>query len=453
MGLQIIILAAGKGKRMHSDLPKVLHKVAGKPMLAHVIECAHNLSSERVNVVIGHGGEQVQAAISDKSIHWCNQGEQLGTGHAVQQALPGLPEDDNVLVIYGDVPLLTSTTLQSLVEKLAQKDFVILSAEVTDPTGYGRVVRDSDNYVQRIVEQKDADERTLAINEINTGILATKIKLLKGWLSQINDDNAQQEYYLTDCIELAVQNKCSVEAMICNDVSEILGINNKSQLANIERIYQRRQAVKLMENGVTLMDPNRIDVRGDLTIGNNVEIDVNSIFEGTNDIGDNVKIGANTVLINSTIKSGTCIHPNCHIENATVGSNCVLGPFARIRPETVLAEDVKVGNFVEVKESNIKTGSKINHLSYIGDSDLGQDVNIGAGTITCNYDGANKHRTIIGDNVFVGSDTQFVAPVTIGDGATIGAGSTITKDTPENKLTLSRSKQVSIDNWQRPSKK
>lgn len=453
MGLHIIILAAGQGKRMHSNLPKVLHKVAGKPMLAHVINCAQKLSPERVHVVIGHGGEQVQAAISDKSIHWCTQSIQLGTGHAVQQALPGLPDDNNVVVLYGDVPLLTSSTLQSLVEKLAKNDLVILSAEVTDPTGYGRIVRDPDNYVHRIVEQKDADERELAINEINTGILATKIKLLKEWLSQINNDNAQQEFYLTDCIELAVQNKCSVEAMICNDASEILGINNKSQLANIERTYQRQQAEKLMADGVTLMDPNRIDVRGDLTIGNNVEIDVNSIFEGTNEIGDNVKIGANTVLINSTIKAGTCIHPNCHIENASVGHNCVLGPFARIRPETVLSENVKVGNFVEVKKSNIREGSKVNHLSYIGDSDLGQNVNIGAGTITCNYDGANKHRTIIGDNVFVGSDTQFVAPVTIGDGATIGAGSTITKDTPEQKLTLSRSKQVSIDNWQRPSKK
>ena len=453
MGLHIIILAAGQGKRMHSDLPKVLHEVAGKPMLEHVINCAQNLSPQSIHVVIGHGSEQVQAAIPDDSIHWCIQREQLGTGHAVQQALPDLQEEHYVLVLYGDVPLLTSSTLQHLVEKLTQKDLVLLSAIVMNPDGYGRIVRDANNNVQRIVEQKDADERTLAISEINTGILATRITLLKDWLSQINNDNAQQEYYLTDCIELAVQNKCNVEVIISNDANEILGINNKAQLAQIERIFQRRQAEKLMENGVTVIDPNRIDVRGELTVGNNVEIDVNSIFEGNNTIGDDVKIGANTVLINSTINTGTRIHPNCHIENAEVGRNCVIGPFARIRPETELSENVKVGNFVEIKKSNINKGSKINHLSYIGDSDLGQNVNIGAGTITCNYDGANKHRTIIGDNVFVGSDTQFVAPVTIGDGATIGAGSTITKDTPEQKLTLSRSKQISIDNWQRPSKK
>ena len=453
MGLHIIILAAGQGKRMHSDLPKVLHEVAGKPMLEHVINCAKKLSPQGIHVVIGHGSEQVQAAISDDSIHWRIQSEQLGTGHAVQQALPDLQEKHNVMVLYGDVPLITSTTLQCLVEKLTQNDLVLLSALVKDPGGYGRIVRDVNNNVQRIVEQKDADERTLTINEINTGILTTRVKLLKDWLSKINNDNAQQEYYLTDCIELAVQNKCNVDVIISNEANETLGINNKVQLAQIERIFQRRQAEKLMDSGVTVIDPNRIDVRGELAVGKNVAIDVNSIFEGNNMIGDDVKIGANTVLINSTINSGTRIHPNCHIENANIGRNCELGPFARIRPETELSENVKVGNFVEIKKSNINKSSKINHLSYIGDSDLGKNVNIGAGTITCNYDGANKHRTIIGDNVFVGSDTQFVAPVTIGDGATIGAGSTITKDTPERKLTLSRSKQISIDNWQRPSKK
>ena len=453
MGLHIIILAAGQGKRMHSELPKVLHHVAGKPMLAHVIECAKSLSPQNIHVVIGHGSQQVKMAIADDSIHWCVQSEQLGTGHAVQQAVPELQDDHNVLVLYGDVPLLIPETLRQLLEKLSKYDLVLLSASLLDPTGYGRIVRDSENKVQRIVEQKDADSRTISICEINTGILATKTKLLKNWLSNIDNKNVQKEFYLTDCIELAVKNQCNVEAVVCDNNNEILGINNKSQLAHAERIYQRRIAEKLMLAGTTLMDPNRLDVRGELVTGKNVEIDVNSVFVGTNTLNDNVKIGANTIIINSSIQSGTCIHPNCHIENAVIGNDCDIGPFARIRPDAVLSKNVKVGNFVEIKKSNINDGSKVNHLSYIGDSDLGKNVNIGAGTISCNYDGANKHRTIIGDNVFVGSDTQFVAPVTIGDGSTIGAGSTITKDTPKEKLTISRSKQVTIDNWQRPNKK
>ncbi len=452
MGLHIVILAAGQGKRMHSDLPKVMHKVAGKPMLAHVIKCAQSLSPEAIHVVIGHGADRVKAVIDDDSINWCLQSEQLGTGHAVQQVLPNLDDDQNVLILYGDVPLLASVTLQPLIEQLIQHQLVILSAKLNDPTGYGRIVRDAQHKVQCIVEQKDADSKTLAINEINTGILATRSNLLKEWLAQINNDNAQQEYYLTDCIGLAVKDQCKVEAIVCDNSNEVLGINNKSQLAEVERIYQRRIAEQLMNNGATLMDPNRIDVRGELQIGKDIEIDVNTVFVGNNHLGDGVKVGANAVIINTIIEAGTCIHANCHIENALIGRNCELGPFARIRPDTKLGENVKAGNFVEIKNSNIKTGSKINHLSYIGDSDLGTDVNIGAGTITCNYDGANKHRTIIGDNVFVGSDTQFVAPVTIGDGATIGAGSTITKDSPKEKLTLARSKQVTVENWQRPKK-
>ncbi len=452
MGLHIVILAAGKGKRMHSDLPKVMHKVAGKPMLAHVIKCAQSLYPEAIHVVIGHGSDRVKAVIDDDSIIWCLQSEQLGTGHAVQQVLPHLDDDQNVLILYGDVPLLAPITLQLLIEQLTQHQLVILSAKLNDPTGYGRIVRDAQNKVQCIVEQKDADSKTLAINEINTGILATRSKLLKEWLAQIKNDNAQQEYYLTDCIGLAVKDQCKVEAIVCDNSNEVLGINNKSQLAEVERIYQRRVAEQLMNNGATLMDPNRIDVRGELQIGKDIEIDVNTVFVGNNHLGDGVKVGANTVIINTIIEAGTCIHANCHIENALIGRNCELGPFARIRPDTKLGENVKAGNFVEIKNSNIKTGSKINHLSYIGDSDLGTDVNIGAGTITCNYDGANKHRTIIGDNVFVGSDTQFVAPVTIGNGATIGAGSTITKDSPKEKLTLARSKQVTVENWQRPKK-
>ena len=452
MGLDIIILAAGQGKRMHSDLPKVMHKIAGKPMLAHVIERAKSLSPQTINVVIGHGADQVKANINEGPVNWCLQDEQLGTGHAVQQACLDLKDDQNVLVLYGDVPLLTSATLQKLVDKLTQCDLALLSTKAIDPTGYGRIVRDAQNKVQRIVEQKDADSSTLNINEINTGTLAARTNLLKQWLAQTNSDNIQQEYYLTDCVELAVNAQHRVEAIVCDNPSEVLGVNNKVQLAEVERIYQRHTAEQLMENGATLMDPNRIDIRGDLHIGKNIEIDVNTVFVGTSHLGDEVKIGANTVIINSSIEAGTCIRANCYIEDAIVGRNCELGPFARIRPQTKLDENVKVGNFVEIKKSNIKSGSKINHLSYIGDAILGKDVNIGAGTITCNYDGANKHSTIIGDNVFVGSDTQFIAPITIGSGATIGAGSTITKDTPKEKLTLARSKQVTIENWQRPKK-
>ena len=473
MGLEIIILAAGKGTRMHSELPKVLHKVAGRALLSHVIGTAKQLSPDAIHVVIGHGAEQVKETIQDSSITWCIQEEQLGTGHAVQQALPNIKNDlQNILILYGDVPLLNIETLQKLLNELHDKQLVLLSAILEDPTGYGRIVRKPSietnsqgeilrlansesnvNNVQAIVEQKDADPRTLDIKEINSGILAAQAGNLKDWLGNINNNNAQQEYYLTDCIALAVQSKQKVEAIICNDENEILGVNNKIHLAQVERLLQSDIAEQLMTNGVTLADPSRIDVRGKLNTGKDVEIDVNSIFIGINELGDGVYVGANVVIINSRIEAGTTILANSHIENAHIGKNCELGPFARIRPDTNLSENVKVGNFVEIKKANVKTGSKINHLSYIGDSDVGENVNIGAGTITCNYDGANKHRTSIGDNVFVGSDTQFIAPVTIGDGATIGAGSTITKDSPEQKLTLSRSKQISIDGWQRPQKK
>ena len=451
MGLEIIILAAGKGTRMYSELPKVLHKVAGKPMLGHVIDCAKELSPDTIHVVIGHGAELVQTTLSEENILWCLQKEQLGTGHAVQQALPNIDDQQNVLILYGDVPLLTTDTLKTLLADLANNQLVLLSAKLNDPTGYGRIVRENKN-VKCIVEQKDADSETLKVKEINSGILASNAGKLKHWLSKTNNNNTQKEYYLTDCIELAVNEQNSVEAIICDNEEEILGVNNKQHLAYVERVFQSQMANQLMLNGVTLIDPTRIDVRGNLLTGKDVEIDINSLFIGENVLGDGVTIGSNAVIINSQINAGTRIHANCHIENANIGEKCELGPFARIRPETVLAENVKVGNFVEIKKANVKTGSKINHLSYIGDSDLGKDVNIGAGTITCNYDGANKHRTIIGDNVFVGSDTQFIAPVTIGDGATIGAGSTITKDSPEQKLTLARSKQITIDSWQRPKK-
>lgn len=452
MSLHIIILAAGQGQRMHSDLPKVLHKVAGKPMLEHVLKCAQELSPQAIHVVVGHGGDQVKSAIGGAAINWCLQDRQLGTGHAVQQALTNLPDDSDILILYGDVPLLTPATLQALVEQLPRRDLVLLSALLTNPTGYGRVVRDAKNRVQGIVEQKDAGDDALAIREINTGILATRTNLLREWLACIGNDNAQREYYLTDCVKLAVQRRHEVKVLVCDDCDEIQGVNDKAQLARVERIYQRRMAEELMGKGVTLMDPNRIDVRGELDVCRDVEIDVNTVFVGTNHLGDRVRIGANSVVINSTIKGGTCIHENCHIENAVIGHDCEIGPFARIRPDTRLAKDVRIGNFVEIKKANVATRTKINHLSYIGDSDLGADVNIGAGTITCNYDGANKHSTVIGDNVFVGSDTQLIAPVTIGAGATIGAGSTITKDAPKEKLTLTRSKQVTMDHWQRPEK-
>ena len=451
MGLEVIILAAGKGTRMHSELPKVLHNMAGKPLLAHVIHTAKKLSPDVIHVVVGHGADLVQATLADENINWCLQSEQLGTGHAVLQVLPKVDDKQNVLILYGDVPLLRKETLQRLVDDLSNHQLSILSAKLNDPTGYGRIVR-KDNKPQRIVEQKDADEEILKINEINSGILACNAAKLKHWLSMINSQNAQQEYYLTDCIELAAKENVSVEAIICSNEEEILGVNNKQHLACVERVFQKQIANQLMLDGVTLIDPTRIDVRGNLSTGKDVEIDINCVFIGKNQLGDGVHIGANAVIINSEIKAGTKVHANCHIENAIVGSQCELGPFARLRPETTLAKNVKVGNFVEVKKSDIKSGSKINHLSYIGDSEVGKNVNIGAGTITCNYDGANKHRTLIGDNVFVGSDTQFIAPVTIGDGSTIGAGSTITKDTPKEKLTLARSKQITIRSWQRPKK-
>jgi bifunctional UDP-N-acetylglucosamine pyrophosphorylase/glucosamine-1-phosphate N-acetyltransferase len=475
MGLEIIILAAGKGTRMHSDLPKVLHKVAGKPMLAHVIDTAQQLSPDAIHIVIGHGSDLVKQTIQNEKISWCLQEQQLGTGHAVQQALPNIKNDQqNILILYGDVPLLKTETLQNLINELSNKQLVLLSALLEDPTGYGRIVREhkKDTYsqgevqrnanntlsdakenVKAIVEQKDADPTTLKIKEINSGILAAQAGHLKEWLSNISNNNAQKEYYLTDCIALAVKQNQKVEAIICGDENEILGVNNKLNLSQVERLFQHRIANELMTKGVTLTDPKRIDVRGNLETGKDVEIDVNSVFIGNNQLGDGVSIGANAIIINSKIYAGTKILANCHIENANIGEHCELGPYARIRPDTDLANNVKVGNFVEIKKANVKTGSKINHLSYIGDSDVGENVNIGAGTITCNYDGANKHRTTIGDNVFVGSDTQFIAPVTIGSGATIGAGSTITKDTPEQKLTLARSKQFTIDNWQRPQKK
>ena len=454
MSLNVVILAAGKGTRMRSKLPKVLHKIADKPLVEHVINTAEKLNPTKIVVVYGHGGELVPTSLSHLNVSWVEQKEQLGTGHAVEQALPLCEDGSSVLVLYGDVPLTQLPTLENLLQiTLNTGNVGLLTAVLDDPTGYGRIVRDSSHKVVRIVEQKDASENELAIKETNTGIVSARKADLVKWLSRLENNNAQGEFYLTDIIELAVADQREVITSQAKHLWEVAGINNKVQLADLERRYQLLFAEKLLVDGATLLDPARIDIRGSLTIGQDVVIDVNCVFEGQVTLGEDVTIGPNCLIINSKIADGVSIKANSIIENATIGAKCEIGPFARIRPDTVLDVDVKIGNFVEVKKANIATGSKVNHLSYIGDTNMGSNVNIGAGTITCNYDGANKHLTEIGNNVFVGSDTQLIAPVKIGDGATIGAGSTITKDVPANELTLSRSKQTVISGWQRPVKK
>ncbi|MCB1984300.1 MAG: bifunctional UDP-N-acetylglucosamine diphosphorylase/glucosamine-1-phosphate N-acetyltransferase GlmU [Burkholderiales bacterium] len=451
--LSIVILAAGKGKRMRSSLPKVLHPLAGKPMLAHVVNLAKKLNPDKLCIVIGHGGECVKDTIHDPDLNWVVQAPQLGTGHALLQAQPCLGQEGMTLVLYGDVPLISLETLIRLIEVASDKNYGILTAVLENPDGYGRIIRDSEtNTIKGIVEQKDATEPQKTINEINTGIMVIPNAYLHEWLPRLDNNNAQQEYYLTDIVKMAVDQDVSVVSSESVHEWEILGVNSRQQLAQLERIYQKDYANKLLDEGVMLYDPSRIDVRGELICGTDVEIDVNCVFDGIVTLGDRVKIEANCILKNVTVSDGTIIHPFSHIEDANIGANCKIGPYSRIRPETQLVDNVHIGNFVEIKKSRIAAGSKVNHLSYIGDTTIGQNVNIGAGTITCNYDGANKHQTIIEDNVFVGSDTQLVAPVKISFGSTIGAGSTITKDTPENELTLSRSKQVSINGWKRPSK-
>jgi bifunctional UDP-N-acetylglucosamine pyrophosphorylase / glucosamine-1-phosphate N-acetyltransferase len=453
MPLSVIVLAAGQGSRMKSRLPKVLHHIAGKPLLEHVISDAVGLGAADIHVVYGHGGEQVQQAMSSYDVSWAEQAEQLGTGHAVAQALPPIPGDHLVLLLYGDVPLITVKTLRGLIAACEGGALGLLTAILDDPSGYGRIVRDSNNQVQSIVEQKDASESQLAITEINTGMLAVNASKLKKWIAQLDNNNAQGEFYLTDIIAFAVADGVAINTASPSEICEIEGVNNKRQLAELERSFQLRQARQLMEAGLTLRDPNRFDLRGELVIGSDVEIDINVIIEGRVELADNVVVGPNCVLKNVSIGSGTQLLANCVLEDSELGEHCDIGPFARIRPQTQLANRVKVGNFVEIKKSTIAEGSKVNHLSYVGDTTMGSNVNIGAGTITCNYDGANKHQTIIGDNVFIGSDTQLVAPVTIADGATIGAGSTITRDATAGSLTLSRAKQILIDGWQRPVKK
>ena len=438
---------------MHSSRPKVLHPIAHQSMLAHVYDCAMQLSPHAVHIIYGHGGEQVKAHLSELNANWVEQAEQLGTGHAVAQAMPAVDDNDTVLVLYGDVPLTKAATLSSLVDAAEGKALGLLTVALEHPAGYGRIVRDAQDHVTCIVEEKDASEIQKQINEVNTGMLAVSAKLLKGWLAKLDNRNAQGEYYLTDIIAMAVADGVPVNTVMPEDATEVMGVNDRVQLAQLEREFQMRQAESLLRQGVSLRDPARFDVRGDVSAGQDVSIDINVVLEGKVVIGDRVSIGANVVIKDAVIGNDVCIEPMCVIEDAQIGNAVSIGPFARIRPATVLKDRAKVGNFVEIKKATIGEGSKVNHLSYVGDTTMGSNVNVGAGTITCNYDGANKHQTIIGDNVFIGSDTQLVAPVTIGDGATIGAGSTITKDTPAGELTLSRSKQMTRAGWKRPVKK
>lgn len=450
--LNIVILAAGKGTRMHSNTPKVLHEVGGKAILAHVIACAKALEPQKIIVVYGYGGETVRGAFAHEEITWVNQAEQLGTGHAMQQAAPYLDTDATTLVLLGDVPLVDSNACSKLIEQ-ANSKLAILSFNKPDPTGYGRIVRSSTGNVTAIIEHKDATEAQRNIIEVNTGMMAMPNVHLNKWLSQLTNNNAQGEYYLTDIVALAVQQGIEVVAEITPDEWSVTGINSKSDLSQIERVYQTRIAQKLLQQGVTLRDPTRLDVRGSLTCGRDVEIDVNCVFEGDVNLGDNVKIAANCVIKNAVIKAGVQIAAFTHIDDAKVGESSRIGPYARLRPGTVLQCDTHIGNFVELKNAQVDIGSKVNHLSYIGDTTIGKNVNIGAGTITCNYDGANKFRTVIEDGAFIGSDSQLVAPVTIGKNATIAAGSTITRDAPADALTFCRAKeQKTIVGWKRPQK-
>ena len=450
--LEILILAAGKGTRMRSALPKVLHKLAGKALLGHVVDTAHALGAAQTCVVYGFGGEAVPQAMADDKLTFVLQAEQHGTGHAVKQALPRLSDDGVTLVLYGDVPLTHTRTLQPLVTAAQAGKLGLLTVKLAQPDGYGRIVRDADGRVRRIVEHKDATTTERAIQEVNTGILAVATRRLRQWIDELKNDNAQGEYYLTDIIALAVRDGVGVETYQPGYEWEVLGVNSKAQLAELERIHQGEIAQALLEAGVTLMDPARLDVRGALSCGRDVVIDVNCVFEGHVELGDGVQVGANCVLRNVKVAAGTHIDAFTLIDDAEIGEAGRLGPFSRIRPGTRLARDVHVGNFVEIKNSLIDDGSKINHLSYVGDTTMGKRVNIGAGTITCNYDGANKHRTLIEDDVFVGSDTQLVAPVTVGRGATLGAGTTLTRNAPAGELTLSRAKQLTVSGWKRPVK-
>ena len=452
MPLSTIILAAGQGTRMRSDLPKVLQALAGRPLLGHVLDCAAALGADDVCVVYGHGGETVKNAFPDRSLRWTLQSEQLGTGHALQQAMPDTPDENRVLVLFGDVPLLTPATCQRLLDETPTGDVAVLTVDMADPTGYGRIIREGSK-VSCIVEEKDAGPDERAVREINTGVLVAPADKLRGWLAGLGNDNAQGEYYLTDAIAMAVNDGVDVHGIKADSWTEVMGINDKKQLAEAERALQARLVEELMQQGVGFADPARVDIRGTLHCGKDVFIDVNAVFEGDVELGDGVKIESNNLVRDSRLGAGTLVHSNCHIEGADTGNECEIGPFARLRPGARLANNVKVGNFVEIKKSTVADGSKVNHLTYIGDTEIGTGVNVGAGTITCNYDGVNKHKTTIGDGAFIGSGVELVAPVKVGAGATIGAGSTITKEVGEDQLVLERARQKAVPGWKKPTKK
>ena len=452
MKFSAVILAAGKGTRMYSNTPKVLHTLAGKPMVKHVIDTCNGLGAQNINLVYGHGGDQMKATLAEESVNWALQAEQLGTGHAVDQASTHFADDEKVLVLYGDVPLISPETIENLLDAQPNGGIALLTVVLDNPMGYGRIIR-RNGPVVAIVEQKDATDEQKLIKEINTGVMVATGGDLKRWLSGLSNDNAQGEYYLTDVIAAAHDEGRAVEAVHPVSPIEVEGVNDRSQLARLERAYQAEQADKLLKQGVMLRDPSRFDLRGELQCGMDVEIDTNVIIEGSVSIGDNVVIGTGCVLKDCEIDDNTIVRPYSVIEGATIGEHCTVGPFTRLRPGADMRNNSHVGNFVEVKNTRLGEGSKANHLTYLGDAEIGQRVNVGAGAITCNYDGANKFKTIIGDDVFVGSDSQLIAPVTIGNGATVGAGSTVTRDVSENELVISRAKERKIANWQRPTKK
>lgn len=452
MSLSVVILAAGQGKRMKSEWPKVLQPLAGRALLKHVIDTARELEPAAIYVVYGHGGERVREVLKAEEVSWVLQGRQLGTGHAVMQALPGIPDSHTVLVLYGDVPLIQRETLEGLLERADTKTLAVLTVMLEDPTGYGRILRDARGRIRKIVEHKDASKRELRILEANTGIIAAPAKRLKKWLARVKNNNAQGEFYLTDVAAIAAKEKIQVVPLLALTEAEVLGVNDKVQLAQVETAYRQQQARELMLAGVTVIDPARVDVRGTVIVGRDVELDVNIILDGQVILGDRVRVGPNCLIRDSEIGDDTQIFANCVLDHAIVGPSCNIGPFARLRPGAALSRGVHIGNFVEVKNTKLGEGSKANHLTYLGDAVIGKDVNVGAGTITCNYDGVNKSQTHIEDGVFVGSGSMLVAPVRIGARATIGAGSTITQDAPAEQLTLARSRQVSIDSWVRPVK-
>jgi len=450
--LHVIILAAGEGKRMRSRLPKVLQPIAGRPMLAHVLAAARALTPDAIHVVIGHGGDQVRAAFADETdVHWAQQAQRLGTGHAVQQAMPGIADGARVLILYGDAPLLSAPTLRRMLDSAAP--LAVLAAELHDPTGYGRILCDGQDHASAIIEEKDASEEQRRITLINTGILLAESGVLRAWLARLSNNNAQGEYYLPDIVAMAAAQSTPAEIIRVADAEETEGANDPWQLARLERIWQRGAVRALCLKGARMMDPARVEIRGEVSIGQDVEIDVDVILEGRVELGNNVHIGPFTRLKDVVLGDNTVVHAHCDLDGVTTDASVIIGPFARLRPGTVLAEHVHIGNFVETKQAAIGPGSKANHLSYLGDAVIGSKVNIGAGTITCNYDGANKSTTSIGDNVFVGSNSALVAPVRLGDGATIGAGSVITRNAPDGQLTLARSRQSTLAGWKRPQKK